>query len=65
LVRRPDTAATNALRDRLALLTIGPILLSAATSVRSLAPSATVRRVVHMAALAVTDAAGRMNGPTA
>jgi malate dehydrogenase (oxaloacetate-decarboxylating)(NADP+) len=38
-------------------LTIGPILLGAAKSVHVLTPSATVRRLVNMTALAVVDAA--------
>ncbi len=38
-------------------VTIGPILLGAAAPVHILTPSATVRRVVNMTALAVTDAA--------
>jgi malate dehydrogenase (oxaloacetate-decarboxylating)(NADP+) len=38
-------------------VTIGPILLGAAAPVHILAPSATMRRVVNMTALAVADAA--------
>jgi malate dehydrogenase (oxaloacetate-decarboxylating)(NADP+) len=38
-------------------LTIGPILLGGAASVHILTPSATVRRIVNMTALAVADAA--------
>ena len=50
--------------DHQALPTIGPILLSAATSVHILSASVTTRRVVHMTALAVAEAAGRkQNGP--
>jgi malate dehydrogenase (oxaloacetate-decarboxylating)(NADP+) len=37
-------------------LTIGPILLGAAKAVHILTPSATVRRLVNMTALAVVDA---------
>jgi malate dehydrogenase (oxaloacetate-decarboxylating)(NADP+) len=39
-------------------LTIGPVLLGAARSVHILTPSATVRRLVNMTALAAVDAAG-------
>jgi malate dehydrogenase (oxaloacetate-decarboxylating)(NADP+) len=38
-------------------VTIGPILLGAARPVHILTPSATVRRLVNMTALAVVDAA--------
>ena len=37
-------------------ITIGPILLGAAQPVHILTPSATVRRIVNMTALAVVDA---------
>jgi malate dehydrogenase (oxaloacetate-decarboxylating)(NADP+) len=37
-------------------LTIGPILLGAAKPVHILTPTATVRRLVNMTALAVVDA---------
>ena len=37
-------------------VTIGPILLGAARPVHILTPSATVRRIVNMTALAVADA---------
>jgi len=37
-------------------VTIGPMLLGAAKPVHILTPSATVRRIVNMTALAVTDA---------
>jgi malate dehydrogenase (oxaloacetate-decarboxylating)(NADP+) len=37
-------------------VTIGPILLGAAMPVHILTPSATVRRLVNMTALAVVDA---------
>jgi malate dehydrogenase (oxaloacetate-decarboxylating)(NADP+) len=40
-------------------LTIGPILLGAAASAHILTPSATVRRIVNMTALAVADAAAK------
>ena len=36
-------------------VTVGPILLGAAKSVHILSPSATVRRIVNMTALAVTE----------
>jgi malate dehydrogenase (oxaloacetate-decarboxylating)(NADP+) len=39
-------------------VTIGPILLGAASPVKILTPSATVRRIVNMTALAVMDASG-------
>ena len=39
--------------------TIGPILLGAAASAHILTPSATVRRIVNMTALAVADAAAK------
>jgi malate dehydrogenase (oxaloacetate-decarboxylating)(NADP+) len=38
---------------------IGPVLLGCARPVHILTPSATVRRIVNMAALAVVDAAQR------
>jgi malate dehydrogenase (oxaloacetate-decarboxylating)(NADP+) len=38
-------------------VTVGPILMGAAASVHILTPSATVRRVVNMTALAVANAA--------
>jgi malate dehydrogenase (oxaloacetate-decarboxylating)(NADP+) len=37
-------------------VTVGPILLGAAASAHILTPSATVRRVVNMTALAVANA---------
>ena len=40
-------------------VTVGPILLGAAASAHILTPSATVRRVVNMTALAVANAASR------
>jgi malate dehydrogenase (oxaloacetate-decarboxylating)(NADP+) len=39
-------------------VTVGPILLGAAKSVHILSPSATVRRIVNMTALAVADVKG-------
>jgi malate dehydrogenase (oxaloacetate-decarboxylating)(NADP+) len=36
-------------------VTVGPILLGAAKSVHILSPSATVRRIVNMTALAVAE----------
>ena len=41
-------------------VTVGPILLGAAKPVHVLTPSATVRRLVNMTALAVADAAEHM-----
>jgi malate dehydrogenase (oxaloacetate-decarboxylating)(NADP+) len=38
-------------------VTVGPILLGAAAPVHVLTPSATMRRVVNMTALAVADGA--------
>jgi malate dehydrogenase (oxaloacetate-decarboxylating)(NADP+) len=38
-------------------ITVGPILLGAAKAVHILTPSATVRRIVNMTALATVDAA--------
>ena len=40
-------------------ITIGPILLGAAKAVHILTPTATVRRIVNMTALAVVDAQER------
>jgi malate dehydrogenase (oxaloacetate-decarboxylating)(NADP+) len=39
-------------------ITVGPILMGAAKPVHILTPSASVRRVVNMTALAVAQAAG-------
>ena len=39
-------------------VTVGPVLLGAAKTAHILTPSATMRRVVNMTALAVTDVAG-------
>lgn len=41
-------------------VTVGPILLGAAASAHVLTPTATVRRVVNMTALAAADAAHAM-----
>jgi malate dehydrogenase (oxaloacetate-decarboxylating)(NADP+) len=38
---------------------VGPILLGSARAVHILTPSATVRRIVNMAALAVVDASSQ------
>jgi malate dehydrogenase (oxaloacetate-decarboxylating)(NADP+) len=43
-------------------VTVGPILLGAAAPVHILTPSATVRRVINMTALAVADAADAQRG---
>ncbi len=43
-------------------ITVGPILLGAAASAHVLTPSATVRRVVNMTALAVANAGSRAGG---
>ena len=40
-------------------VTVGPVLLGAASAVHILTPSATVRRIVNMTALAVADANAR------
>jgi malate dehydrogenase (oxaloacetate-decarboxylating)(NADP+) len=58
----PNLDAANILFNVLKItsgngLTIGPVLLGAAASVHILTPSATVRRIVNMTALAVADAA--------
>jgi malate dehydrogenase (oxaloacetate-decarboxylating)(NADP+) len=46
-------------------VTVGPILLGAAATAHILTPSATMRRVVNMTALAVTDVAAGRAGPAA
>jgi malate dehydrogenase (oxaloacetate-decarboxylating)(NADP+) len=46
-------------------VTVGPVLLGAARPVHILTPSSTVRRVVNMTALAVTDAAEATAAPAA
>ena len=43
-------------------ITIGPILLGAAHAVHILTPTATVRRIINMTALAVVDALARRKG---
>jgi malate dehydrogenase (oxaloacetate-decarboxylating)(NADP+) len=58
----PNLDAANILFNVLKMtgghgVTVGPILLGAAKAVHILTPSATVRRVVNMTALAVADAA--------
>ena len=60
----PNIDAANILFNVLKMtgghgITIGPMLLGAARPVHILTPSATVRRVVNMTALAVADAARR------
>ena len=45
-------------------ITVGPILLGAARAVHILTPSATVRRIVNMTALAVADAGAQQGGQT-
>jgi malate dehydrogenase (oxaloacetate-decarboxylating)(NADP+) len=58
----PNLDAANILFNVLKMtgghgVTVGPILLGAARPVHNLTPSATVRRIVNMTALAVADAA--------
>jgi malate dehydrogenase (oxaloacetate-decarboxylating)(NADP+) len=58
----PNLDAANILFNVLKMtsghgVTVGPILLGAAASVHVLNPSATVRRIVNMTALAVANAA--------
>ncbi len=66
----PNLDAANILFNVLKLtasqgVTIGPILLGAAAPVHILTPSATVRRLVNMTALAVADAAALQDaGPS-
>jgi len=60
----PNLDAANILFNVLKItgghgVTVGPILLGAAASAHVITPSATVRRVVNMTALAVANAAGR------
>ncbi|CAG1012052.1 malate dehydrogenase (oxaloacetate-decarboxylating)(NADP+) [Burkholderiaceae bacterium] len=60
----PNLDAANILFNVLKMtgghgVTVGPILLGAAAPVHILTPSATVRRVVNMTALAVADAGAR------
>ena len=60
IVTPPPAAVFSRLKAMLAAssvgITIGPILLGAAQPVHILTPSATVRRIVNMAALTVVDA---------
>ena len=63
----PNLDAANILFNVLKMtgghgVTVGPILLGAARPVHILTPSATVRRIVNMTALAVADAAEAMAG---
>jgi malate dehydrogenase (oxaloacetate-decarboxylating)(NADP+) len=46
-------------------VTVGPVLLGAAMPVHVMTPSATVRRIVNMTALAVADAAAQAAAVTA
>ena len=62
LLLLPNIDAANILFNVLKVtgghgVTVGPVLLGAARPVHILTPSATVRRVVNMTALAVADAA--------
>jgi malate dehydrogenase (oxaloacetate-decarboxylating)(NADP+) len=64
LLLMPNLDAANILFNVLKVtgghgVTVGPVLLGAARPVHILTPSATVRRVVNMTALAVADAAAR------
>jgi len=64
----PNLDAANILFNVLKMtgghgVTVGPILLGAARPVHILTPSATVRRVVNMTALAVADAADGVDAP--
>ena len=63
----PNLDAANILFNVLKMtgghgVTVGPVLLGAARPVHILTPSATVRRIVNMTALAVADAAAAANG---
>jgi malate dehydrogenase (oxaloacetate-decarboxylating)(NADP+) len=63
----PNIDAANILFNVLKMtgghgVTVGPILLGAAATAHILTPSATMRRVVNMTALAVTDVAAARNG---
>jgi malate dehydrogenase (oxaloacetate-decarboxylating)(NADP+) len=63
----PNLDAANILFNVLKItgghgVTVGPILLGAAATAHVITPSATVRRVVNMTALAVADAAHRAGG---
>ena len=60
----PNLDAANILFNVLKItgghgVTVGPILLGAAATAHVMTPSATVRRIVNMTALAVADAAHR------
>jgi malate dehydrogenase (oxaloacetate-decarboxylating)(NADP+) len=62
----PNLDAANILFNVLKMtgghgVTVGPILLGAAAPAHILTPSATVRRIVNMTALAVADAADGRN----
>jgi malate dehydrogenase (oxaloacetate-decarboxylating)(NADP+) len=64
LLLLPNLDAANILFNVLKVtgghgVTVGPVLLGAARPVHILTPSATVRRVVNMTALAAADAAAR------
>ena len=66
----PNLDAANILFNVLKMtgghgVTVGPILLGAAKPVHILTPSATVRRIVNMTALAVADAAALADGAAA
>ena len=63
----PNLDAANILFNVLKMtggngVTVGPVLLGAARPVHILTPSATVRRIVNMTALAVADAAESAEG---
>ena len=63
----PNLDAANILFNVLKMtggngVTVGPILLGTAAPAHVLTPSATVRRIVNMTALAVADAAGAAHG---
>ena len=62
MYKRQNLDAANILFNVLKMtgghgVTVGPILLGAASPVHILTPSSTVRRIVNMTALAVADAA--------
>jgi malate dehydrogenase (oxaloacetate-decarboxylating)(NADP+) len=67
LLLLPNVDAANILFNVLKItgghgVTVGPVLLGAAMPVHVMTPSATVRRIVNMTALAVADAAGLAGG---
>jgi malate dehydrogenase (oxaloacetate-decarboxylating)(NADP+) len=69
LLLLPNVDAANILFNVLKVtsghgVTVGPVLLGAAMPAHVMTPSATVRRIVNMTALAVADAAG-LTGATA